>query len=111
MNDDNEKEILSLILNLDFTKAGYNEYDVETDELGAIKHSHTAVFDFENPINSKWLTIEIKVDNIDELAYIKKVNGMNVDITIDYGVYCAMEIASKRGMVLKVKKILEDYKK
>lgn len=109
MNNDNEKKILDLVSKLDFSKAVYNEYDIETCQSGVKKHSHTAVFDFEKPISSKILTIELKVYDRDNLAYIRKVNNMNVDIILDYDKYLDMVLASQRGMVDKTIKIIEDY--
>lgn len=105
MNDDIENKILDLVSKLDFAKAVYNEYDVETYQSGVKKHSHTAVFDFEN----KSLTIEVKVYDRDNHAYIRKVNNMNVDIILDYDKYLDMVLSSRRGMTAGVIKILEDY--
>lgn len=105
MNDDNENKILDLVSKLDFAKAVYNEYDVETYQSGVKKHSHTAVFDFEKSI----LSIEVKVYDRDNHAYIRKVNNMNVDIILDYDKYLDMVLASRRGMTAGAVKILEDY--
>lgn len=106
---DDENKILDLVSKLDFSKAVYNEYDIETYQSGVKKHSHTAVFDFEKPISSKILTIELKVYDRDNIAYIRKVNNMNVDISLNYDKYLDMLLASQRGMTDNAIRIIEDY--
>lgn len=112
MNDDNENKILDLVSKLDFSKAVYNEYDLEkeTNTLGAVvKHTYTAVFDFEKEIKNKRLTIEMKVNYINKFVCIRKINNTNVDVWVDFGKYLDMAFESRRGMTAKGVKILEDY--